>query len=119
MKILIADDSDVIRQRLYELLSDIRNIEIVGFAKSTSEAFTLIDKLKPDAMILDIHFTDGSGIDVLRYTKKFFPNIIITISTNFPYPQYKNECMKLGADFFLDKSIEFEKISDIFKELAE
>jgi DNA-binding NarL/FixJ family response regulator len=39
------------------------------------------------------------------------------ICTNYPYPQYREECLTAGANFFLDKSAEFEKIPAILREL--
>jgi DNA-binding NarL/FixJ family response regulator len=119
MKVFIADDSLVLRERLEEMLSDLTAIEIIGYAKDVPEAITSIRKLKPDVVILDIRMPGGSGIDVLQDIKKDNRTPVVIILTNYPYPQYRKKCMDLGADFFFDKSTEFEKITAVFKQMTE
>jgi len=117
MKVFIADDSAVLCERLIEMLSDIRDIEIVGHAQNVTEALTSIKKLNPDIVILDIRMPGGSGIDVLQEIKKDKHAPMVIILTNYPYPQYRKKCLGLGADYFFDKSTEFEKVTELFKHL--
>ena len=70
MKILIADDSLAVRQRLSEMLSEIEGVEISGEAGDGAEALELFEKYQPDAIILDIRMPKSSGIDVLKYVKE-------------------------------------------------
>ena len=118
MRVLIADDSEVVCQRLTALLSELPGVEVVGRARDSSEAISSIQELQPDAVILDIRMPGGSGIDVLRTIKKndFAPRVIVL--TNYPYPQYRKACMDAGAEFFLDKSTEFEKVTELIKQLG-
>ena len=119
MKVLIVDDSAVIRERLGTMLSETENVEIIGQAQAPREAMELIQKLKPDAVILDIRMHGGNGIEVLKNIKqnKQFPMVIML--TNYPYPQYRKRCEILGADFFFDKSTEFEKVRELFDKWSE
>lgn len=117
LKVFIADDSPVVVERLIAMLSEIPEIEIVGQAQEPLEAINSIQRLKPDAVILDIRLRGGSGIDVLQSIKKDNPALLVIILTNYPYPQYREKCMDTGADFFFDKSTEFEKITKVFKKL--
>ena len=118
LKIFIVDDSIPIVMRLFNILSEIESIKIIGIANSASKALEYIDKSNPDVVILDIHMPDGNGIDILKQLKKEKPSTKILILTNYSESDYKNICMKEGADYFLDKSIEFEKVLDICKDLA-
>jgi DNA-binding NarL/FixJ family response regulator len=68
-------------------------------------------------VILDLQMPGGSGLDVLRAVRPGHPSLQVVICTNYPYPKYRDECMTAGANFFLDKSTEFEKIPVIFREL--
>ena len=116
MRVLIADDSQVVRERLISMLSDFHEIEVIGEAKDSSEAIEAICRLKPDVVILDIRMPGGSGIDVLRAIKKdhqAMPKVIML--TNFPYSQYRKKCMDAGADFFFDKSREFENVAQVLR----
>ncbi len=59
----------------------------------------------------------GSGIDVLRAIRPDHPGFYVLICTNYAYPQFREECLSAGANYFLDKSTEFQKIPDILREL--
>ena len=117
MKVLIVDDSEIIRKHLIQMLSDLKEIEIVGEAKDVSGAINSFRKHRPDAVILDIRLPGGSGINVLEKIKNDSSNPIVIMLTNYPYPQYRKKCEELGADFFFDKATEFEKVIDVFKKL--
>jgi len=118
MKVFIADDSKVLRERVIEMFSELPGIEIIGHAQDVPEALTAIKKLNPDVVILDIRMPGGSGIDVLQDIKKEKQAPVVIILTNYPYPQYRKKCLGLGADYFFDKSTEFEKITELFKQLT-
>lgn len=117
MKVFIVDDSAIVRERLVNMLSELRNIEVIGHAEDAGEATDSIRKLKPDTVLLDIHLHQGNGIDVLEDIKKDVPAPVVIMLTNYPYPQYRKRCVKAKADFFLDKSTEFEKVIEIVRGL--
>ncbi len=61
---------------------------------------------------------DGNGIDILKQIKREKPFIVAIMLTNYTESEYKTICMKEGADYFLDKSIEFNKVLDICNNLV-
>jgi len=113
MRILIADDSAVVRERLIGLLTDLRGIEVVGQAEDAIEARNLAEKLKPDVAILDLRMPKGSGADVLSDLKKLNPTPKVIMLTNYPHPENRKKCMDGGADYFFDKSNEFQKVVSV------
>ena len=116
MKILIADDSLVVRDRLVTLLTEaLQGIEVVGQAKDATEARSLAEELRPDVAILDIRMPKGSGADVLLDIKKLNPVPKVIILTNYPHPENKKKCIDRGADYFFDKSTEFKKVVSVLK----
>ncbi len=117
MKVFIVDDSAVVRERLIGMLTEIPEIEISGQAQNSQDAIKSIRKLKPDVTILDIRMPGGNGIEVLKEIKKDKPAPLIIILTNYPYPQYRKKCLEGGADFFFDKSTEFQKVIEVLKKL--
>lgn len=119
MKVFIADDSVLVRERLIAMISELPEIEVIGEAQDSQEATNLILKLKPDAVILDIRMPGGSGIDVLKNIKKENNRTKVIMFTNYPSPQYRKKCMDTGADFFFDKSTEFHKIIKVFKKIIQ
>lgn len=111
MKVFIADDSSEIRKRIIAMLSDlVERIEMIGEAENVQDAITSIHEFDPDVVILDIGMPGGSGIDVLKKIKKKNEVPVIIILTNYPPSQYRKKCMEAGADFFFDKSRDFEEI---------
>ena len=118
MKVLVVDDSDIVRERISLMLSGINNLEVVGTAANSIDALYLVNKLKPDAVTLDIRIPGESGIEVLKKIKSSQPSTIVMVLTNFPIEQFKNKCKELGADYFFSKSDEFEKVEEVFETLA-
>ena len=118
MRVFIADDSRVVVERLADLLKEVPGVRLVGRANDVPEAIHSIVETNPDAVILDLQMPGGSGLDVLRSIRRSHPSVWVVICTNYPYPQYREECIAAGANYFLDKSAEFEKIPEILRDLT-
>ncbi len=118
-KVFIVDDSPVVRERLATLLSDLPSVEIVGQAEIAFEAISATRRLKPDVMLLDISMPGGSGIHVLEMVKQERPAPLVIMLTNFAHEQYRQKCLQLGADYFFDKSTEFEKVLSVLNPVNE
>jgi len=118
MKIVIVDDSIVIRQRLVRQLREMDGIEVVGQAADVPVAKVLVERLKPDVAILDIRMPSGSGADLLRELKQLTPAPKVIMLTNYPYPENRKKCMDLGADFFFDKSTDFQEVVGLIGRMA-
>ncbi len=119
MRLFVADDSEILRVRLIDMLSEIEGIEIIGQAQESLDTIESIQKLNPHVVILDIRMPRINGIKVLEAIKKDDQSPTVIIFTNYPYPQYRKRCMDSGADFFFDKSTEFEKLIDTVKYLTQ
>jgi DNA-binding NarL/FixJ family response regulator len=117
MKVFIADDSSAIVTRLADLLQEVPGVELVGRAGDVAEAVRGINIMNPDAVILDLQMPGGSGLDVLRAVRVEHPYLQVLVCTNYPYRNYREECLGAGANFFLDKTTEFEKIPVILRKL--
>ena len=117
MRLFIADDSKLLRQRLVEMLDRVKGVDIIGEAGNAFDAVQAIERLKPDVVILDIRMPGGDGMLALEAIRKRGINSKIIMFTNYPYPQYKKRCLESGADYFITKSDDFEKIIGIVNEL--
>lgn len=113
MKIVIANDSYLMRERIKILLKDFENVSLAGETDNGKEALEMIIKLKPDLVILDIRMPELNGIELIKKIKELKLKSLICILTNYPYPQYKRKCLDEGADYFLSKTEDFEKINSI------
>lgn len=119
MKIFIVEDSPLLRERLGELVAEIKGVEIVGSANDAQMALDVMSTFKPDVVILDIHLPNGSGIEILQKLKSQPPSPWVIMFTAFPYPQYRQKCLQAGADYFFDKSTEFDCIPPIIEKLRD
>jgi DNA-binding NarL/FixJ family response regulator len=115
--VFIVDDSPIVRDRLAMLLSELPNVEVVGEADIAFEAIDSIHKLRPSVVVLDISMPGGSGMEVLETTKQDRPEVIVIMLTNFAHDHYRQKCLQLGADYFFDKSTEFERVTEVLRQL--
>jgi two-component system response regulator DevR len=118
LTVYIVDDSEVMRDRLAELVSDIAGIQVSGQSGNPLDALNSIKKEHPDIVILDIRLPGKSGIDVLKDIKKESRAPIVIMVTNYPYRQYRQGCMAAGADYFFSKIEEFEMIGQALRRIA-
>jgi DNA-binding NarL/FixJ family response regulator len=113
IKVMVVEDSAIIVQRLYTVLSEIIFIKSIAHAKNGEEALTLMNLLNPELILLDIKMPGINGIEVLKHIRKEHQGSRVVMLTNYANMQYKDLCIGLGADHFLDKSTEFDRIGEI------
>jgi DNA-binding NarL/FixJ family response regulator len=116
--IYIVDDSASIRQRLVAMLESIGGVAIVGQAETAGDAIEGILATRPDSVLLDLNLRAGSGIDVLKTIRGRLPMIKFVVLTNHAEPQYRRACARMGAQYFLDKSTEFDGVRTAIAEIA-
>jgi DNA-binding NarL/FixJ family response regulator len=118
LKVLLAEDSQAIRERLVQSFESLSNVVVVGAYEDPDAAIAGIQQHQPDVVLLDIRLRNGSGMRVLQYTVHSYPSTKIAVLSNFTEPQYRSACFKNGAHYFFDKSNEFEKVPELLKQLA-
>jgi DNA-binding NarL/FixJ family response regulator len=119
MKVFVVEDSAAVRERLLEMIREIEDIEVVGEAETFDAAVSGILDTRPDVAVLDIKLADerGSGIDVLAEVKKGLPAMRAIMLSNYATPQHMKASADAGAEYFLDKSADFERIGEILEQL--
>ena len=118
MRIVIIDDSDLLRKTVARACKEIKNVEIVGEAKDGLTALEVIKDQQPDLIILDIRMPGLNGISVLEKMKEEGTRCKICILTNYPQQQYKEKCLAEGADYFFDKNKDFKLMLNTIEMLA-
>jgi len=118
MKIVIADDSPLLRERIKSLIGNVINIEVVGEAQNGFEALSLLNEKKPDLILLDIRMPFLNGINTLRQIRAGGNPVKVCILTNYPYKQYRQRCMTEGADYFFDKDQDIEQLKELLSCLS-
>jgi DNA-binding NarL/FixJ family response regulator len=117
MKVLIIDDSTLIRQRLIEALKRKNKKLIIESAQNAEEAKRQFALFSPDVVTLDVSLPDESGISLLEQFKQSNPSVYAIIFTNYPLSQIKKVCLELGADNFFYKANDFDTTVNTISEI--
>ncbi|MTI67268.1 MAG: response regulator transcription factor [Firmicutes bacterium] len=115
IKILIADDQDILKQGLSMILENMEDIKVCGLASNGNEAYKLCKKKKPDVVLMDIKMPDLNGVEATKIIKEDFENIKIIVLTTFNDDEYIYEALKNGASGYLLKDASPEKIADAIR----
>ncbi|QNM95635.1 response regulator [Chitinimonas koreensis] len=123
LRVYIAEDSPAIRDRLVEAIDRDVRMGVVGSGASAAAVIADLDRIAVDVLILDMRLSQGSsGIEVLRHLERQAgtprrPQIIVL--TSYALPNFRQACLKLGADYFFDKSRDYERVGEVLAVLAE
>ncbi len=118
LRIFVAEDSDALRTRIVSVIGEIPNVRVGGQAASSHGAIDGILSSHAECALLDFSLEGGTALDVLRKVRPRQPNAMLFVITNYPEPQYRSMCEAAGADGFFDKSIDFDRVTDLLADLA-
>ncbi|MDD4686415.1 MAG: response regulator transcription factor [Clostridia bacterium] len=103
IKLLLADDQDILTEGLKLILGAEEDIEIVGTANNGKKAYELCRIRKPDVVLMDIQMPEVNGVEATAMIKKEFPHIKIIVLTTFNDDKYIYDALKNGASGYLLK----------------
>jgi len=113
MKLLVASDSDVIRSRIIKMIYKQSNLKIADFGKDITDVLDKISQDVFDVLILDINVPNGCATHFFPYIKHKNPESVLIFLSDFVNPVYRQKCIDAGADYILEKSTEFDRITEI------
>ena len=113
-KILIVDDNDLIRTLLRGILRA-EECEIIGEARNGTLALELIEKSKPDIVLLDVLMPEMDGLETLQNIKQQYPEIIVVMITGSPSKDNVKESIQGGASGFIVKPFNSAKVIETLK----
>lgn len=116
MRLLVVDDSRAVWERLLAMLGDLPGGITVAHAMSVKEAHYRLDSFSPDLVVLDANLPDGSGLDLLRGIKARLHPVQVAMFTN--HPEFRQPSLELGADWFFDKSLDFQALLALLRQGA-
>ncbi|MDX9923378.1 MAG: response regulator [Ignavibacteriaceae bacterium] len=119
MTVAIVEDSTIIKERIKEKIDQYPEIKLLWEAGLLSDGLRKINEEIPDYLILDIQLPDGNGIDILKLIKEKKYDTTVIILTNYPIGGINSKCCSIGADYFFDKTNEFEKVFSVLKKNLE
>ena len=124
LRILLVEDSPLLRSRLESMLSQYAAFKVTGLASAEAEAIQKLESVPYDAIVVDVELRPGSGIGVIRAARARNndrgdgSHVWIIVLTNYDLPTVRERCMAAGADHFLDKMREIDQLMPILLQIA-
>ena len=103
IRVVLADDHDILRQGLKMLLSLQSELQVVGEARTGREAVEVVDHLEPDVVVLDISMPEMDGLEACRLIRAQHPTIQVLILTMHESEEYFLQDLRVGASGYLIK----------------
>jgi len=117
MRVLLADDSELVLDALHEILYAVDQVVIVASCKNGTDALKAIRTHVPDLAIVDIQMPGLTGLEVLTEIRNEGIITKFIILTFFSSGYYRQLAMEAGADYFFSKADDFEKIAGVVEEM--
>ena len=118
IKVIIADDVQILRSGLKAVLSQDSDIKVIGEASNGKEAYELCIRLHPDVVLMDMRMPDHDGGYGTRKIKDNFDDIKVLVLTTFDDKETVNKAISCGADGYILKEMDNEKIISSVKAVA-
>lgn len=117
--VLLVEDSGILAERLRETVLSVPGVELVGTVDCEADAVELLRRVPVDVVVLDLHLRQGTGFGVLRALRQERRDAVVSIVlSNYDLAEYRRAATALGAEYFLDKLHEFERLPRILQQLG-
>lgn len=110
IKVLIADDQELIRQSLEIVLSTHEDIDVIATAADGFDVLAKVEKKEPDVILMDIRMPNMDGVYCTKVIKEKYPNIKIIILTTFDDDEFVFSALKYGASGYLLKGVAIDEL---------
>lgn len=117
IKILIADDQELIRQSLQIILNNESDFEVIDAVTNGVEVVRSVRKNKPDVILMDIRMPEMDGVVCTQIIKENYPDIKIIILTTFDDDEYVFNALKYGASGYMLKGISMKELSEAIRKV--
>lgn len=118
IRLLIADDHEVVRAGLKSLLADVRDIQIVAEAADGDEAVRMAHRHRPQVVLLDVRMIGGDGLAALGRLREELPAVPVVMFSAYDNPTYMARAAALGAAGYLVKSAKRDEIISAVRQAA-
>lgn len=115
IKVMVADDQELIRQSLQIVLNSKTDIEVISTAADGQEVIRAVRKEKPDVILMDVRMPKMDGVQCTKIIKENYPEIKIIILTTFDDDEYVYNALKFGASGYLLKGVSMDELENAIK----
>jgi len=117
IKVLVADDHEIVRQGLKTIISEHSDLSIAGEAENGNQVLKILKKTKVDVVLLDFDMPEKNGLDTLIELKALYPKLPVMILSIFPEDHYGTRFLKAGASGYLQKSSATDQLIDAIRKV--
>jgi len=118
IRVLIADDHEVVRKGIKTILSETRDLKLIGEAENGNQVLKLIRELDVDVVVMDYDMPEKSGLDTLMEMRVQFPKLPVIILSIFPEDHYGTRFLKAGASGYIGKASASDKLVEAIRVVA-
>jgi len=119
IKVVIADDHQIVIDGLKSLLSEEKNIEVIGEALNGKEVLNILEKQDVDMIVLDIEMPLLSGVETTKIIKEKYPNVKVLILSMYNTEKFVHNIIEIGADGYILKNKGKEELVLAIKYISE
>jgi two-component system, OmpR family, response regulator len=116
VRVLLVEDSRVLAERMRETLATLVDVEVVASVTDESAAVAAVRDNQVDVIVLDLQLREGTGFGVMERLGKIRPLVIVF--TNYMLPEYQRLASSLGVEYFLNKSLDYERLPQLIQEIG-
>ncbi len=117
IKVLIADDQELMRQSLKIILGMEKDLKVIDVVENGLEVIRSVRKERPDVILMDIRMPEMDGVVCTQIIKENYPDIKIIILTTFDDDEYVFNALKYGASGYLLKGISTKELADAIRKV--
>jgi DNA-binding NarL/FixJ family response regulator len=118
ISVIIADDHRLVAEGIQKLIDESNAATVVAIAGNLSEAISMVASKQPDIMLLDVAMPDGDGIDAIAKIKEAYGKLKIIVLTIYAEPTVIRRALESGADGYILKEMDNEKIINSIKAVS-
>lgn len=118
IRVLVADDHEVVRRGLVELFALARDVQVVAEASHGRAVLDLLEKHAVDVLVLDVSLPRVSGFEVLRRVRESHPAVRVLVLSMYSEAQYAARLLREGAAGYLSKDRSLDEVLDAVRVVA-
>ena len=118
IRILLADDHELVRAGIRALLEKLSGVEVAGEASNGHELIRLVEKSEPHIVLTDIAMPGLNGLEVTRYLARAFPNVRVVVLSMYSDEERLYMALRAGAAGYLVKSAAREELELAIRAVA-
>ena len=106
VRVLVADDHQVVRSGLRQMLAQETDLEVVGECRTGKEVLSALRTAPCDVVLLDLSLPDMSGLDVLKHVRAHHEGVHVLVVSGYPESQFGLNVLRAGAFGFISKAVD-------------